>query len=221
MNKLKNSTGKIGKYLREISVVVIGVAITLSASNWITNRNEKRDMSLYLNAIKLELEENKKELDEVEKNMQGSVRYADYLNSHDKKLLNADTIRTYVNDYYGIYSITVKTNAFDMFKISGNMRFVDDKELLITIWDAYATLNKIEKLFDLYSQMKLEEIKKAILPPKSLLLFSDEEILKNIPMYNFYTQTRAPYMQPEECNIALIIVNETISKLEEAKEIKQ
>ena len=33
--KQKNSINKIGKYLREISVSVIGVAITLSASYWI------------------------------------------------------------------------------------------------------------------------------------------------------------------------------------------
>ena len=54
---------KVGKYLREISVVVIGVAITLSASFWINNRNDKRDMNLYLYAIKLELDENIKFLE--------------------------------------------------------------------------------------------------------------------------------------------------------------
>ena len=46
---------KIGKFVREISVIVIGVAITLSASYWLSDRNEKRDMALYLTAIKMEL----------------------------------------------------------------------------------------------------------------------------------------------------------------------
>ena len=48
---IKESIKKSGKYLREISVVVIGVAITLSVSYWIGVKNEKRDMALHLRAI--------------------------------------------------------------------------------------------------------------------------------------------------------------------------
>ncbi|MCL2042236.1 MAG: hypothetical protein FWG84_09415 [Bacteroidales bacterium] len=35
------------KYLQEISVVVIGVAITLSVSYWISRQSEKKDVALY------------------------------------------------------------------------------------------------------------------------------------------------------------------------------
>ena len=59
MNKLKISMSKFGKFDREVSVVVIGVAITLTATLWINKKNEKRDMALYLNAMKIELDENK------------------------------------------------------------------------------------------------------------------------------------------------------------------
>ena len=48
------SIEKIGKYLREISVVVIGVAITLFASFLLTNSNEKKDIALYLSSLKME-----------------------------------------------------------------------------------------------------------------------------------------------------------------------
>ena len=86
---------KIGKYLREISVVVIGVAITLSVSYWISNKSEKRDMALYLNAIKLELEENIKTLERAIENLEPSVRYSNYLKSQDAKSLNSDSINSY------------------------------------------------------------------------------------------------------------------------------
>ena len=39
---------KIGKYLREVSVVMLGVAITISVTIWINKKSEKKDMSLYL-----------------------------------------------------------------------------------------------------------------------------------------------------------------------------
>jgi hypothetical protein len=45
-SKLSITVKKAGKYLREISVVVIGVAVTLSASYWISNSMEVSDDSL-------------------------------------------------------------------------------------------------------------------------------------------------------------------------------
>jgi hypothetical protein len=65
MNESKISMKKIGKYLREISVVVIGVAVTLSASYWLGVKSEKRDIALHLHAIKMELEENAQDLGDI------------------------------------------------------------------------------------------------------------------------------------------------------------
>ena len=83
MINLKNSTKKIGKYLREISVVVIGVAITLSVSVWLGNRNEKKDIALHLHAIKMELEENEKNLENLIERLKLAAEYTNYLLSHD------------------------------------------------------------------------------------------------------------------------------------------
>ena len=76
----KSKKKKIGKFLREIAVIVIGVAITLSASYWITNKNAERDMDLYLNAIRIELEENIRTLEEANNGwIQISVNDASHL----------------------------------------------------------------------------------------------------------------------------------------------
>jgi hypothetical protein len=137
MSKIKTKilAGAVAKYLREISVVVIGVAITLSASYWITGRNEKRDMALYLNAIKLELEDNINHLDAEVDYLEDWENYARYLKSHDKKSLHPDSIRRGANsDVSTIKYITFQTSAFEMFKISGAMRLIDDKVLLQSLW---------------------------------------------------------------------------------------
>jgi hypothetical protein len=203
--------GKFGKYFREVSVVVIGVAITLFASYWLTKRNENKDIALYLHALKLELEENLKVIDETNKHIiQRSVNYSDYLRSHDKKLLNVDTLKYYMqHTVYNASSITIKTNAFEMFKTSGNMRLVGNKELLLSIWDAYAQLVELKGVFDLGSQMKMEEMKKYFFltnnPP-------DEVILKNPPMYEFYVNMFVPYTLQLNCNRVIAMLRETISK---------
>jgi len=124
------SISEIGKYLREISVVVIGVAITLSVSYWISQRGEKRDLKLYLNAIKLELEENIETLERAIEDLKPSVRYSNYLRSVDAKSINSDSIDSYGDDITSNYMYSFQTNAFEMFKNSGHMRLIDDKELL-------------------------------------------------------------------------------------------
>ena len=215
MNKTKNSIEKIRKYLGEISVVVIGVAITLSASYWITSKNEERNTTLYLNSIKLELLENKNTFDEAVKQLESCVKYANYLRSHDKKSLCPDTIKAYSYTYYTSSSIIIKTNAFYMFKTSGNMRLMKDKELLLSIWDSYAKLDKLTQSFDKLIERKLEDIMKETqlisLPDNDSL--SDEKILKNIPMYNFYAQVNAPRMLTQLCETGSTLMSETLSKL--------
>ncbi|MDR0206006.1 MAG: hypothetical protein LBI45_01945, partial [Bacteroidales bacterium] len=84
------SSNKFVKYFREVSVVVIGVAITLFASYRLGINNEKRDMTLYLNTVKMELEENIKILDTARLKLQISVNYSQYLWTHDKDALDED-----------------------------------------------------------------------------------------------------------------------------------
>ncbi|WP_029906854.1 hypothetical protein [Prevotella sp. 10(H)] len=219
MAKINISFEKIRKYLLDVSVVVIGVAITLAASYWITGNNERRDMALYLDTIKLELEENKSMLDSTVKRLQPSVKYADYLRSHDMKSLNADTIRFYAPFYLEVASINIKTDAFDMFKTSGNMRLVKDKKLLLTIWETYARLAEFKETFDSFMQMKTDEIRKEVELRSlyDLWLLPDEELLKNVPIHKYYTRISAPYMLPAACKHSSNMISETITKLEEAK----
>ena len=212
---MKISSEKIGKYLREISVVVIGVAITLSVSYWITSRKEKRDIALDLNTIKLELEENLKTLDEYNQDfIQRSVNYSNYLRSHDKKSLNVDTLKyyTYINPVvFNVSPIMIKTSAFEMFKTSGSMRLVNNRELLLSIWDSYTNLVELKENFDMMSQIKLEEMKNYFYlnenPP-------DEVILKNPPMYEFFTNMYVPDTQKRMSERTMTLLNETISKFE-------
>jgi len=212
MKKITNSMKKIGKYFREVSIIVIGVAITLFSSYWITNRSEKRDMALYLSAVKLELEENVGILDETNSNsIQPAVKYSDYLRSHNKKSLNLDSLTYYrEKTAFNAYTITFKTNAFEMFKISGNMRLMQNKELVLSLWNTYAKLDEVKQGFDEIRQMKIEEMKQYFY----LNSLPDEELLKNPTMYNFYVNMFAPYTQEGMCKNTRIMLNETISKFE-------
>ena len=218
MNQPKISMSKVGNYLREISVVVIGVAITLSLTFWISNSNERKNLSLYLNALKLELEGNAENFDWYAKWLQKSVRYSKYIWSHDEKSLNKDTINYYRHseDGFGwgsIQSLTVyEKNAFEMFKTSGAMRQANDKELLMAIWRVYSKMENVQLFLDICYQMKRDEVMKEI-------QFQAIGKTSDVPIQSFFS-IGIPNEMQIECKKASKMIKEVIIKLDESKMIK-
>ena len=205
VNKLKFSIKNLGKYTREVSVVVIGVAITLFATLWISKQGEKRDMALNLKAIRMELAENARDVGYLIDRLQTDCRYTAYLRSHDKKSLNQDTLNSYFMFCYAApANITFKTNSFEMFKSSGTMRLMNNKELLMKIWNVYDGLNILKELIDEHNKLKWDFIVKEV----SLVDMDKEgKIERNIiPMYDFYKKTGA---SDNLLNVSEIILKNT------------
>jgi hypothetical protein len=150
--------------------VVLGILLTVGMGLLISNRNDRKDQKQYLDAIKIELEENAKMFDYCTKWLQKSCRYADYITSTDRNSLNRDTI-----DYYSMtdddgcgYSYTLSvsalfpTNAFEMYKSSGAMRQIEDKKLLMSMWNVYTQIESAKLNMDRYFRIKEDEHVKMI-----------------------------------------------------------
>ena len=204
--KVKIPMQTIVRYVRDLSIVVAGIAVTLYSSDRVTGKSEKRDLTLYLNAIKFEVEENIQTLDRNVKRLQPSVRYAQYLNTHDRNSLEKDTIDIYREICYSFSSPVFKTNAFEMFKSSGMMRLVNNKELLLLLWDVYYELTSVKEMFDIMFPIKWEDVKK-----ETSLLFEGQKV--EVPMYNFF-RMGFPYNMMEDCERALKRSKEAMVMLE-------
>jgi hypothetical protein len=158
------------------------------------------------------MEENIKVIDEAMEFIQPCLKYSEYLQTNDKKTLNPDTIMKYASNIYYSRSFSFKTNAFEMFKSSGIMRLMTDKELLLSIWDAYVELADLKDFFDWYDKTKTDDMIKEV---------SDVIIVKNgsldvnktiIPMYNFYL-IGIPGNVPRECEKVLTKAKELVERL--------
>jgi len=202
---------RIGKYLREVSVVVIGVAITVGIGLWVNNNNIKKDQKQYLSAIILELKDNAENFDDYAKMLQKSVGYSNYLHSlHDITSINKDSI-----DYYATGStgwgnwdpVTLyNEDAFEMFKTSGAMRQIEDKELLLSIWKVYHVMKNVQNSIDNDLQYKKEVA----------MMENHNDIVR---MERFYINN-VPYTMKYRCELAAEFIRETVSKLEQSKIVK-
>ena len=209
-SKSKKSLKKFGKYLREISIITIGIAITLSVGNWLGVSKEKRDLSIYLSGIMLELEDNIKYLDAIKNRLESSAKYSDYLRSHPKNLLDKNTINSFINIAYDfeIYA-PFKQVAFEMLKGSGTMRLIDDKEFLQTLWDLYQMFDGLDYILDWYVQLQTEDLKKEI-----PLFYSGQMV--DIPMYDFHI-SGLPNLIIPTIERTLKMSKEILEKLENEK----
>ena len=113
--------------------------------------------------------------------------------------------------YYTVRSFTFKTNAFEMFKTSGIMRLMNDKELLLSIWDVYNNIDVLQKFLDRAYQEKYDEMKKEILSEKQ-----GESKIKDAPMHFFYSTTY-PIQMLQMSEETLKQSKEMALKLESAK----
>jgi len=217
----EKSINKIGKYVRELSVIVIGIVITVGTGLLINNSNSKKDRKQYLDAIKIELENNAKQFDWYTNWLQKSVRYAYYINSNDKNSLNKDTLFYYSQtDNFGCgYAFTeyssanFSTSAFEMFKSSGLMRQIKSKELLQYLWGVYAQIEMGKSNIDRIFQIKSEEAMKM-----SQLETEGKTI--DIPMQAFHS-FGLPFEMVRYSSQTSEVIKKTLSKLEEAKIDKQ
>jgi len=178
--KVKVSIKTVVRYVRDLSIVVAGIAVTLYASDRVSGRSEKRDLELYLHAIQLEVEENIKSLEEAIEGLRPSIRYTDYIKSHDKKSFEKDTLDSYVEACYSWSSPSFQTNAFEMLKGSGNMRLINDKELLLLLWEVYGDYRDTKETFDVIFPIKWGDMQREV------SLYLDGKKVTEAPMYRYY-----------------------------------
>ena len=203
--KSKKSMRSIRKYLRELSVVVVGIALTLGVNAWINHRNSKKDLERYLNTIKLELKNNTEQIEYEINALDESVSYTRYLLSHDKEFLDADTIQKYEFAITHHRTYNPKYNAFEMFKSSGSMRLINNKELLLSIWEVYREIEGFRDEFQAYYQYKKEKMEREL----ELKVSGKTTML----MYDFFITGYAINLQ-ERCKTNLKALKETVAKLE-------
>ena len=212
---------KIGKYLRELSIVVTGIAITVVIGLLANNYNTKTDQQQYVEAIILELKENAENFETYAKRLDKSVRYSNYLRSHDLKSLNQDSIQYYAGtgpdggigwgDSRPV--LLYNEDAFEMYKTSGIMRQLDDKELLLSIWKVYHQIKHTQNTIDAIIQNKRDFASDHLRK-----LDNGEEVV--VPIKWFYFNEVPKYMVLD-CKSVAELIRETISKIEESKIVKR
>ena len=162
------SPGWFSRYFRELSVVVIGVAITFVGSNWIANRQEQQKLKQHLQAVKIELTDNLEVIRQAEDYYKKLALLTQYLESDAPENLDQERIDE-LNNFKefvvlgNFFTLAAKTSAFEMLKSSGALNLIKDQELSRSILDSYTSLENSKVESDSYMSMKMTTIRNAIM----------------------------------------------------------
>lgn len=153
--RLFQSTNAI-QYLKELSIVIIGVLVTLTITNAIGNYNRQQEIRGMMSFIKAELEENLENLDWMESRWEGEQRIFDAVmkNRDDIHRIPVDTLSKYSYAIGALYGLSIQSDSYDLLKNSMLMQYVKDKNLLRRLSRTYNELGALDRQLSSYSQHK-------------------------------------------------------------------
>jgi hypothetical protein len=128
--------------------------------------------------------------------------------THDENSLNKDTLRFYYPKSSNPSVCWLQTNAFEIFKSSGIMRLMDNRELLMDIWDIYAGIDWLKEQIVFYNERQWDELNKEM-----TLQFEKKPMQYKARLYKFYAPGAAFTMR-DQYERRLENLNYLLSELE-------
>lgn len=144
------------KYTREILILLLGAA-TILCITLVTNRHGKqKELKKKLDAVKVELIDNLREIDRYIKLFDDTNILADIFRSGRKweDIPKIERIDLYESPRGSIYFFSYKRDAFDMLKACENISLLKDKKLISDIDACYEMMELVKQEIQDYMKLK-------------------------------------------------------------------
>lgn len=150
------TTWKIGDYVLQLSVVILGIIVTFAGSSAISRHAQSKEIATTLQLVQTELEMNLQNVKKMHKDLLLERKGCMYLLTYESKPKEAsvDSLSRYMGLPFVINSFSYTSDALEMLKMSSLTQQIRDKEMVLQIVSAYNELKKAEELVKWYYGMK-------------------------------------------------------------------
>lgn len=161
MNFRSFTNWKIGDFILQLLVVILGIVVTFAASNAFNERAKAKEVAKAMEIVKNELEGNLENFDQITERLRLEQRVCRYLRSYGKHIedASADTLRKYISLPFQVFNFIPASDAIEMLKASSLIPHVQDKELVLDVMKAYNSLQKVRETVEWYYNTKQEHCK--------------------------------------------------------------
>jgi len=156
--KEKSILKRIGifPYLRELSVVIIGVLVTLMITNMVSNLNRQKEIRSMMKFVREELFLNLKNLEWSQYRWEGEQHIFQLLKVHadDISRIPVDTLRKYEFASGALHSLDPISDSYDLLKTSLLVQYVKEKDILRELSKTYGRFRSLDDQLSTYSSQK-------------------------------------------------------------------
>lgn len=169
----KLSGTSIRKYFRELSIIIIGVLITLSITNAINSYTKRKEARGVLGFIKVELAENLEDIGLLQQRWEGEQRIFSLLTGSADNLeqIPADTLKKYSYAMGALYDFSARNESYELLKTSMLVQYVKDKSLLRQLSKTYGAFQSLDKQLSSYTSQK-----KAVFLEPVIAMMGEKEV---------------------------------------------
>lgn len=154
--KVKNKWQGCVLYLRELSVVIIGILITLSITSLIGNYNKQNELKGMLTMVKEELIDNQERLIAVKNKWENEQHLFRLIrkNQNDITQIPTDTLNKYRFVIGSLYSFDFKNESYDVLQSSVYRQYIKERKLKYNLSSIYSSFATIDTQLNNYAEQK-------------------------------------------------------------------
>lgn len=143
-------------YLRELSIVIIGILITVGITSFISNHNRQKEINGMLRLVKEELKENRQNFRGIRARYEAEQHAFRLLreNLNDITQISADTLENYKFAIGNIYQFETRRDSYDVLKNSVLVQYIKEKDLKYQLSRIYRLFDSLDEQLVRYSAQK-------------------------------------------------------------------
>lgn len=149
---------RMGDFVCNFTAVILGIMFTFMGNTWIEERNTQRDVKTALEMVKSELKVNRNAILRGKQRIELEIRASQFLLKHRDALSSVpkDSLNYYSNMPFQVSLYNFTTDALELMKNSMFFPKIKDRQLGLSIIQAYASVKTAGLIFAAYQDSKKE-----------------------------------------------------------------
>lgn len=143
--KRKRTFWQIKDYIRQLSIVILGIVVTFAANDAITNYSQSKEIQSALQLVRTELEMNLEKVRKINSRIAMEQKACSYLLKYaqDFQQASEDTLFLYQNIPFQSRTFSYTKDAIDLLKSSSLFQKIRPKDLTLQIITTYSDLEMV------------------------------------------------------------------------------
>lgn len=143
---------RIGDYIRQLSIVILGIVVTFVGGNIIGDYSKQRELAAVMQLLKSELRDNQDRLLYVKEKIAVESRISDRFIKHGFRYqeIPEDTLLLYMRVINSTLNFKYSDNSMEVLKNSSLIQYITDKDFATSLMQTYELMRDFQETTSIF-----------------------------------------------------------------------